>query len=172
MKLSTKTLFTSIKKSPKRKFKNIQKQKIAVIEGPKNSSKSNNFYCDRNERLNLYLNKTTVNENPFKKPKIGIRRPKSKILPKKMSYNNKKKDMKILKKEALIEDSYINNILLGAESESNKYELKNGKKSIDINNVEQNLDDLCDLFWKSNYKSIIIIENKGHNNLDLGKKTN
>ena len=170
MKLSTKTLFTSIKDSPKRKFKNIQKRKIAVIEGPKNSSKSNNFYCDRNERLNLFLNKTTVNENPFKKPKISIRRPKSKILPKKMSYNNKKKDMKILKKEALIEDSYINNILLGAESEPNKYKLKNGKKNTDINSVEQNLDDLCDLFWKSNYKSTVIIENKEYNNLDLGKK--
>ena len=169
MKLSTKTLFTSIKDSPKRKFKNIQKRKIAVIEGPKNSSKSNNFYCD-NERLNLFLNKTTANENPFKKPKISIRRPKCKILPKIMSYNNKNKDIKTLKKEVLIEDSYINNILLGAESEPNKYKLKNGKKNTDINSVEQNLDDLCDLFWKSNYKSNIIIENKEYNNLDLGKK--
>ena len=170
MKLSTKKLFPLLKNSPKRKNKNIQKRKSAVIEGPKNSSKSNNFYCD-NERLNLFLNKTTFNENPFKKPKISIRKTKSKILPKIMSNNNNNnKDIKILKKEVLIEDSYINNILLGAESESNKYELKNGKKSIDINNVEQNLDDLCDLFWKSNYKSTIIIENKEYNNLDLGKK--
>ena len=90
MKLSTKTLFTPIKKSPKRKFKNIQKQKNDNIEGPKNSSKSNNLYCG-NERLNLFLNKTKYNENPFKKPKISIRRPKSKILPKIMSYNLKKK---------------------------------------------------------------------------------
>ena len=170
MKLSTKTLFTQIKKSPKRKIKNIQKRKSAVIEGPKNSSKSNNFYCD-NERLNLFLNKTTANENPFKKPKIIIRRPKSKIFPKIMSNNNNNnKDIKILKKEVLIEDSYINNILLGAESEPNKYKLKNGKKNTDINSVEQNLDDLCDLFWKSNYKSTVIIENKEYNNLDLGKK--
>ena len=116
MKLSTKTLFTSIKKSPKRKFKNIQKRKIAVIEGTKNSSKSNNFYCD-NERLNLFLNKTTVNENPFKKPKISIRRPKSKIFPKIMSNNNNKKHIKLLKKEILIEDSYINNILLVTKTE-------------------------------------------------------
>ena len=169
MKLSTKTLFTQIKKSPKRKIKNIQKRKSAVIEGPKNSSKSNNFYCD-NERLNLFLNKTTANENPFKKPKISIRRPKSKIFPKIMSNNNNKKHIKLLKKEILIEDSYINNILLGTKPESNKYELKNGKKNTDINNVEQNLDDLCDLFWKSNYKSTIIIENKEYNNLDLGEK--
>ena len=114
--LSTKTLFTSIKNSPKRKFKKIKQQKRSIIEGLKNSSKKINFYFDRNEQNNLFINKTIVNENPFKKPKITIRRIKSKKLQKIMRYNIKKKDKKLVKEEALIEDSYFNNILLTTKS--------------------------------------------------------
>ena len=125
MKLSTKKLFPSLKNSPKRKFKKIKQQKSSVIGGLKNSSnKNNNFYFDRNEIQNLFKSKTTVNENPFKKPKITIRRLKSKKLPKIMSYNLKKKDIKIVKEEVLIEDSYINNILLTTQSEFNENEPK------------------------------------------------
>ena len=70
-----------------------------------------------------------------------------------MSYNLKKKDIKMIKEEVLIEDSYINNILLTTQSEFNENEPKDENIDINhINNVEQNLDELCDLFRKSNIK--------------------
>ena len=164
MKLSTKTLFTSIKNSPKRKFKEIKQQKSSNIEGLKNSSKSNNLYFDRNESNNLFITKTIVNENPFKKPRITIRRIKSKKLPKTMSYNIKEK--KIVKEDALIEDSYFNNISITTESEFNEYGPKNGNIDINhINNVEQN-----DLFRKSNIKTKYIIYNKKYNIIGLSPK--
>ena len=165
MKLSTKTLFTSIKNSPKRKLKEIKQQKSSNIEGLKNSSKSNNFYFDRNERNNLYITKTIINENPFKKPRITIKRIKNRKLPKIMSYNIKEKEKKIVKEDAIIEDSYFNNILLTTESEFNECEPKNGNKNIDINNAEQN-----DLFRKSNIKTKYIIYNKKYNIIGLSPK--
>jgi len=172
MKLSTKILFTSLKNNPKRKFKKIKQRKSSVIGGLKNSSKNNNFYFERNEIQNLFKSKTTVNENPFKKPIITIRRLKSKKLPKIMNYNLKKKDIKIVKEEeALNEDFYINNILLTTQSEFNEYEPKDENIDIKhINNVEQNLDELCDLFRKSNIKSNFVIYNKKDNNLGLNPK--
>ena len=88
-----------------------------------------------------------------------------------MSYNFKKKDIKIVKEEALIEDSYINNILLTTQSEFNENEPKDENIDINhINNVEQNLDELCDLFRKSNIKSNFVIYNKRDNNLGLNPK--
>ena len=168
MKLSTKTLFTSIKNSPKRKFKEIKQQKSSNIKGLKNSSKSNNFYFDRNKSNNLFITKTIVTENPFKKPNITIIRIKSKKLPKTMSYNIKEKEKKIVKEDALIEDSYFNNISLTTESEFNESEPKNENKIIDINhinNVEQN-----DLFRKSNIKTKYIIYNKKYNIIGLSPK--
>ena len=85
--------------------------------------------------------------------------------------NLKKKDIKIVKEEALIEDSYINNILLTTQSEFNEYEPKDENIDIKhINNVEQNLDELCDLFRKSNIKSNFVIYNKRDNNLVLNPK--
>ena len=164
MKLSTKTLFTSIKNSPKRKFKEIKQQKSSNIEGLKNSSKSNNLYFDRNESNNLFITKTIVNENPFRKPRITIRRIKSKKLRKIMSYNIKEK--KIVKEDALIEDSYFNNISITTESEFNEYGPKNGNIDINhINNVEQN-----DLFRKSNIKTKYIIYNKKYYIIGLSPK--
>jgi hypothetical protein len=83
-----------------------------------------------------------------------------------MSYNIKEREKKIVKEDALIEDSYFNNILLTTESEFNEYEPKDENIDINhINNVEQN-----DLFRKSNIKTKYIIYNKKYNFIGLSPK--
>ena len=168
MKLSTKTLFTALKSTPKKKFKIIHKQKKSFpLTMPNKASKNNNYIYNSNSNLkqNLFFNTINV-ENPFKQPQMRTSRLTSKKINRIINSKNKKIEIEILKTE----DSYINNILLTNESDTDRYEDKIEKENKDTNKIERNKDTHHNLFRKSNLRSTIIIDNKGNNNLDSEQK--
>ena len=169
MKFSTKTLFTALKNTPKKKVKIIHKQKKSFpLTMPNKAAKNNNdiYKSNSNLKQNLYLNTINVNDNPFKQPQMHGSRLTSKKINRIINSKNKKIEIEILKTE----DSYINNILLTNESDTDRYEDKIEKENKDTNKNQPNKDTLCDLFRKSNLRSTIIIDNKGNNNLDSEQK--
>ena len=120
MKLSTQTIFKTLKNTPKRKPKLSQKPKLSSQHLTINKvSKLGN-----NPKSKIFLNTVSESENPFTEPKnrtSQIRRKTSKNI----LLKNQKIEINLFKTEDDLfqdEDSYINNVLLTSESDSNKYE--------------------------------------------------
>ena len=178
MELSTKKLFSSLKNSPKRKFKVNHTIKLSV-PNVLIDKLSNNI--NPNLKKNLFLKTPNLNKNnPFyKTPKINEKKKQGFQSSRKQKINND-----ILKctdspnKSSSYEDS---SFLFSSESDSdsksekakiikntNKKEYnkcKNKKK-----NVKFDIDNLCNKFKLSNLKSTIVIDNEGNNNLNLEQK--
>ena len=178
MELSTKKLFSSLKNSPKRKFKVNHTIKLSV-PNVLIDKLSNNI--NPNLKKNLFLKTPNLNKNnPFyKTPKINEKKKQGFQSSRKQNINND-----ILKctdspnKSSSYEDS---SFLFSSESDSdsksekdkinkntNKKEYnkcKNKKK-----NVKFDIDNLCNKFKLSNLKSTIVIDNEGNNNLNLEQK--
>ena len=178
MELSTKKLFSSLKNSPKRKFKVNHTIKLSV-PNVLIDKLSNNI--NPNLKKNLFLKTPNLNKNnPFyKTPKINEKKKQGF-----QSFRKQKINNDILKctdspnKSSSYEDS---SFLFSSESDSdsksekakiikntNKKEYnkcKNKKK-----NVKFDIDNLCNKFKLSNLKSTIVIDNEGNNNLNLEQK--
>ena len=173
MKLSTKKLFTSLKNSPKRKFK--------VNHKPKLSSpfvKINN--TSKNVKQSLLPKQNNPIKNPFTKPEMKPYQLRNKNMRQiessknqvfhflTVNENNKYNDNDY-------DDSYINNILLTSESDSNKFisEKENNYFRTEIHEESpknDEIEDLCKLFKQSNLKGTIVIDEKGNNNLNVEQK--
>lgn len=164
MKLSTKKLFSTIKNSPKRKFKINHKQKLSSPYVTSNSISKNSTLKSK-----LFTKTNNTKENPFSKPQICSNRIRNKNINKILSSKNQNLNLETLKTN---EDSYINNLLLTSESDSNKYEQMSERKNkfLSKNEGDHDINTLCELFKQSNLKSTIVIDSKGNNNLDLEQK--
>ena len=182
MKLNTKDIFeaSSLKVTPKLKAKIIKKSK-----GSSPYTKENKFSKNKlsvNSTLKQKLFRTSNKKvNPFtliSDKNQEIKNPK----PLKISASKKVKiNLDIIdKNDDLFEDSYINNLALTSESDTNENN-KESKMNKDIkdtfnlnrNQNEQNelgINDLCELFKKSILKSTIIVDDNGNNNLDFEQK--
>ena len=165
MKLSTQKIFKTLKNSPKRKPRISHKSKFSSQYVSINKISKNT----NNTKRKLFLN-TTESENPFSKPKNrnSIMRTKTS---KNALFKSPKFEFNIFKTQNDLfkdEDSYINNILLTSESDSNKYE--NDIKDEKTVEQEYDFDTLHKIFKKSSLKSTIIIDNKGNNNLNSEQK--
>ena len=121
MKLSTKKLFSTIKNSPKRKFKINHKQKLSSPYVTSNSISKNSTL-----KRKLFTKTNNTKENPFSKPQICSSRIRNKNINKILSSKNQNLYLETLK---TYEDSYINNLLLTSESDSNKYEQMSERKN-------------------------------------------
>jgi len=150
MKLSTKHLFTTLKNRLKNKTKNIHKQTLR-----NNISRNNNFILNFNHNKNLYLNQNSPNENPFQKFIIHPNRLKSKSKLRnkiiELNPNNNKQKLKT--------NLYEFNNFYSINIEINRYKPKIEKKNKNENKIEYNLDILCDIFRKSNFRSTNIKKN-------------
>jgi hypothetical protein len=170
MKLSTQKIFKTLKNTPKRKPKLSQKPKLSSQHLTINKvSKLGN-----NPKSKIFLNTVSESENPFTEPKTRtsqIRRKTSKNI----LLKNQKIEINLFKTEDDLfqdEDSYINNVLLTSESDSNKYE---NNAEVEIRELKKDaqkkdIDSLCKMFQKSDLKSTIIIDNQGNNNLNKEQK--
>ena len=178
MELSTKKLFSSLKNSPKRKFKVNHTIKLSV-PNVLIDKLSNNI--NPNLKKNLFLKTPNLNKNnPFyKTPKINEKKKQGFQSSRKRKINND-----ILKctdspnKSSSYEDS---SFLFSSESDSdsksekaknnkntNKKEYNKSKNK--TKNVKFDIDNLCNKFKLSNLKSTIVIDNEGNNNLNLEQK--
>ena len=173
MKLSTKQLFTSLKNSPKRKFKVNHKQKLSSPFVKINKT-------SKNLKQNLLQKQNNPIKNPFTKPEMKAYRLRNKDMKKIKSSKNQVFHLKTFNVNNIYndnenDDSYINNILLTSESDSNKFisEKENNffrtemhEESLENDEIE----DLCKLFKQSNLKGTIVIDERGNNNLNVEQK--
>ena len=90
------------------------------------------------------------------------------------SKNNPKINIDFFKSKDLFNDdeSYIDNLLLTRESDSNKYEYKirGDKKEKTYTKKDEPNFELYNLFKGSNLKNTIVIDDNGNNNLDFEQK--
>lgn len=168
MELDTNRIFnySLLKKIPKTKYIEHHKPKLnsAIINKIKNRKKKVNSKSKQKISKN-----STIKNNPFSQLSDESKKVKNSKI-RKMS-NLKKPMTKIdkIEKKNLLEDSYLNNIMLTNESDTidnidnNK---QNDNKNINQNKNELNFEELYNIYKKSNLKSTIIIDNNGNNNLD------
>lgn len=179
MKLCTKNLFeSSLKMIPKEKRKKYKKNQITSpltkkVKPSKTKTNSNTnsnikqkFFQYSNKKVNPFTlsSEKKKDSKPSKIAKISISR-KNKINLQNLEYNEK---------DDLFEDSYINNIALTCESDTNEniIQSKGNKEIINFKNNQNELkfDKNVDLFKKSALKSTIIVDDNGNNNLDCEQK--
>ena len=169
MKISTKKIFRTLKNSPKIKHRTNQKPKMSSkYLAFNNISKLDNS----NIKQNLFLKPICQTEkNPFSRPQNYTCKNKRKVIKRVSSqFNNFGINIENKNANLLIEDSYINNLLLTNETDSNI--LKNNIKTENNLNKkkEEDIDTLCNLFKKSNLNTAFVIDNKGNNNLNIEQK--
>jgi hypothetical protein len=134
----------------------------------KTKVKSNLNSC---KKLNKLMTINEISENPQDKIKPKPGRLTSKRLPKFKTKLNKIQAINIKQSTDIFDDSYLNNLLLTNESDSNRYEKANELDNKLLKENDSNYDHLYDLFRKSNLlKSTIIIDKNGNNNLVLEQK--
>jgi len=191
MELSTKKLFSSLKNSPKRKFKVNHTFKFSAPNVLLDKISNN---INPNMKKQLFSKTSNFNKNnPFyKTPQINNKKKKviqiSKI---------KKANIDLLKSndsQSQSSSSYTESMLFSSESDTDsekpkskdnkdKKDNKNNKDNKDNNDkkeenknnnkqkqVKFDIDNLCNLFKSSNLKSTIVIDDKGNNNLNLEQK--
>ena len=154
MKLNTKKLFSQTKLTKPSKKSN----KKVIICTPSTSAKSNNNNNTEKEKL-LSKIKSSKNNNIFSQ-KINpfILDP---IEPSKQKNNNNIYNQKSV-------SSKNNNIFLSNNEEN--IITSNINKETDKDKKNQDFETLCNLFQKSEFKSTIIMDNNGNNNLNLEQK--
>jgi len=161
----------SVKNTLKKNLKIYSKTKPnSPVKGKKIKTKvkSNLNSCKKHKKLMTTIKRS---ENPQDKinPKLG--RMTIKTVSKFNINLNKKKNVNIKKSTDIFDDSYLNNLLLTNESDSNRYEQINEMSNKLLNGNDSNYDHLYDVFKKSNLlKSTFIIDKNGNNNLGLEQK--
>lgn len=169
--VSLKISSPSVKNTLKKKIKTISKTKPnspVKIKKNKTKVKSNLNSCKKPKKL---MTTRERSENPQDKinPKLGEMTSKrvSNFKPK----LNKKQNINLKKSTDIFDDSYLNNLLLTNESDSNRYEQINEMENKLLNGNDSNYEYLYDLFRKSNLlKSTFVIDKNGNNNLGLEQK--
>ena len=163
MKLSTKTLFTTIKNS-QRKQKNIHKvHKSSPFVNLNNKIKIGNI------NLNEKLSPINLNDNPFLKTQTCSNHIKNRKVKRIIKSKNKKPNLE-LEDDLFEKDSFDHNIIFTDESDTNNFNNYIMTENRIINKDEQEIDALCGLFRKSNLNTAIVIDNRGNNNLDEEQK--
>lgn len=177
MKLNTKNIFVSSSSKKIAQKKKNQNQKKSKINSPFINSNKVTQKLNSNNNINFNKNKKTLQNsnkkvNPFilpseKNQDLKYHSKLSKFPTQKIKINidiDVKND-----KNDLFEDSYVNNMALTSESDTNNN--KGNKENI---NNKQNQNELglegFNLFKKSNLKSTIIVDDNGNNNLDIEQK--
>ena len=173
MKLNTKNIFAS---SSSKKTKNLNQKKSNLnspvinsnkiskknldSNGDKKSNKNKKILHNSNKKVNPFILSSEKNEKnkDLKFSKLKFSNKKIKI---NLEFDEKKN------KNDLFEDSYVSNMALTSESDTNNN--KGNKENINTckNQNELGLDEINNLFKKSNLKSTIIVDNNGNNNLDF-----
>ena len=168
----TQKIFTpSVKCALKKKVKIYSKTKpnSPVKEKKfKTKVKSNLNSCKKHIKLMTTIERS---ENPQDKinPKFG--RFSSKRVTKFKTNLHKMQNINIKKSTDIFDDSYLNNLLLTNESDSNRYEQINEMENKLLKDYDSNYEHLYDLFKKSNLlKSTFVIDKNGNNNLGLEQK--
>ena len=173
MKLNTKNIFLSSSQKTKTKIQKKAKINSPFINSDKvtkkkynsnkniNSNKNKKILQNSNKKVNPFISSSDKNQNT-KYSKL------SKFSTQKIKINldfDEKND-----KNDLFEDSYVNNMALTSESDTNNY--KGNKDNINYKQNQNELDfeELNNLFKKSSLKSTIIVDNNGNNNLDFEQK--
>lgn len=180
MELSTKKLFSSLKNSPKRKFKVNHIFKFSAPNVLLDKITNN---INPNLKNQLFLKTPNLNKNnPFyKTPKANDKKKKEF-----QSSKMQKVNIDLLKSNdtpSQSSSSYDDSNLFSSESDSqsekakdkNKINNDNDKKeenkfSEKKKHVKFDIDNLCNLFKSSNLKTTIVIDNEGNNNLNLEQK--
>lgn len=170
MKSSIRKVYTpSVKNTPKKKLKACHKMKL--------SSPLKEFDDKTNGKLNLNSTrknkkcKTTIEQS--KNPSVKISHKIGCLSSKRQDKinNEQKKKIKTKASTDIFDDSYLNNLLLTNESDSNRYEQTHEVENNLPNGEDSDYDHLFELFKKSNLlKSTIVIDKNGNNNLDLEQK--
>lgn len=178
MELSTKKLFSSLKNSPKRKFKVNHIFKFSAPNVLLDKITNN---INPNLKNQLFLKTPNLNKNnPFyKTPKVNDKKKKEF-----QSSKMQKVNIDLLKSNdtpSQSSSSYDESNLFSSESDSQSEKVKN-KNSNNNDKKEENkcsdkkkhvkfdIDNLCNLFKSSNLKTTIVIDNEGNNNLNLEQK--
>lgn len=180
MELSTKKLFSSLKNSPKRKFKVNHTTKLSAPNMLFDKISNN---INPNLKKQLFLKTSHLNKNnPFYKNQKMCDKKKKKFQSTKFqSFKFQKIDADLLKpndtqnKSSSYDDSIFCSSESDSESEKTKNEnVKDKKEENKCNNKNMNtkfdIDNLCNLFKSSNLKSTIVIDDEGNNNLNLEQK--
>jgi hypothetical protein len=175
MKISTKKLFTSLKNSPRRKFKINHKPKLSLACTTKNNT-------SKNIKQNLFPKQNNPNKiNPFSINELPAHRLRNKNIKQFKSSKNQDLHLKTVNANNIYndsDDSYNNNNLLTSESDSNKHIPENENKFLSRENGENGenqperdaIDNLRKLLKQTNLKGAIIIDEKGNNNLNVEQK--
>ena len=173
MKLSTKQLFSSLKNSPKRKFKVTHTFKMSE-PNVRIEQITNNI--NQNLKKQLFLKSPNLNKNnPFyQTPKFNDKKKKEF-----QSFKIQKKNIDLYKTDdSPNQSSSFESIFTSSESDSKSEENKKNKNKNNSDKKEEkkcnhetkhvtfNVDNLCNLFKSSNLKSTIVIDDKGNNNLN------
>jgi hypothetical protein len=176
MELSTKKLFSSVKNSPKRKFKVNNNTKLSVPNVLIDKISNN---INTNLKNKLFFKTSNLNKNnPFyNTPKLNDKKKQELQTSKKQKINN---DLLKLNDSPNQSSSYEDSSqLFSSESDSifEKDKIKDNKDKKEENKcnnkaktVKFDVDNLCNLFKSSNLKSTIVIDDKGNNNLNLEQK--
>ena len=174
--LSTKKLFSSLKNSPKRKFKVNHTIKLS-IPNVLIDNISNNI--NPNLKKKLYLKTPYSNKNNpfFKTSKFNDKKKQEFQSSKKPKINN---DALKSEESPNLSLSYDDSSLISSNESDSKSEKainkknKSKKEENKCNNktkhVKFDVDNLCEIFKSSNLKSTIVIDDKGNNNLNLEQK--
>jgi hypothetical protein len=173
MKISTKKLFTSLKNSPKRKFKIHHTPKLSSPFVTKNITSKNikqSLFPKQNNQIKI---------NPFSIKELPAHRLRNKYIKQFKSSKNQDLHLKTVNVNNKYndiyndsDDSYNNNILLTSESDSKKHISENENKHLCGENSPEHdtIDNLRKLLKQSNLKEAIIIDEKGNNNLNVEQK--
>ena len=177
MKLNTKEIFESSSSSQKTKNQNQKKSNLnsPVINSNKiskqkfNSNKNSNSNSNKNKKI---LHNSNKKVNPFILSLEKNEKNKDVKYTKLSKFSNQKTKINLdfdekKDKNDLFEDSYVSNMALTSESDTNNN--KGNKENINTcqNQNELGLDGIDNLFKKSSLKSTIIVDNNGNNNLDF-----
>ena len=161
----------SVKNTLKRKLKIYSKTKPnSPIKDKKNKTKvkSNLNSCKKHQKLMTTIKRS---EKPQDKTNPKLERLSSKKVSKFKTKFHKMQNTNMKKSKDIFDDSYLNNLLLTNESDSNRYEEINEMENKLLKENDSNYEHLYDLFKKSNsLKSAFVIDKNGNNNLDFEQK--
>ena len=130
--------------------------------------KSNLNSCKKHNKLMTTIERS---ENPQDKINPKLERLSSKKVSKFKTKFHKMQNTNMKKSKDIFDDSYLNNLLLTNESDSNRYEEINEMENKLLKENDSNYEHLYDLFKKSNLlKSTFVIDKNGNNNLGLEQK--
>lgn len=161
----------SVKNTLKKNLKIYSKTKPnSPVKGKKIKTKvkSNLNSCKKHQKLMTTIKRI---DNPQDKINPKLRVLSSKRVSEFKTKLNKIQIINTKKSTDIFDDSYLNNLLLTNESDSNKYEQINEMEDKLLKENDSNYEHLYNLFRKSNLlKSTFVIDKNGNNNLGIEQK--